>query len=72
MRIWEPQVGAYKNIFFSKNHLVITKLILKSSSFWPALFLYHVNHSNEHYQQITHQTNFQVTARSNPIILDFY
>ena len=30
MRIWEPQAGAHKNIFFQKIiTLVITKLILK-------------------------------------------
>ena len=41
MRIWEPQAGAHKNIFFKKSSFV-----------WLALFLYHVDHPNQHHQQI--------------------
>ena len=41
MRIWQPQTGAHKNIFFQKNIiLVIIKIISKSSPAWTAVFVY--------------------------------
>jgi hypothetical protein len=53
MRIWEPQAGAHKNIFFKKSSLWLSpNLSSKSSSVWLALFLYHVDHPNKHHQQI--------------------
>ena len=54
MRIWEPQAGAHKNIFFfKKSSLWLSpNLSSKSSSVWLPLFLYHVDHPNKHHQQI--------------------
>ena len=53
MRIWEPQAGAHKNMFFKKSSLWLSpNLSSKSSSVWLALFLYHVDHPNKHHQQI--------------------
>ena len=53
MRIWEPQAGAHKNIFFKKSSLWLSpNLSSKSSSVWLALFLYHVDHPNKHHQKI--------------------
>ena len=54
MRIWEPQAGAHKNIyFFKKSSLWLSPNLSSKSSFvWLALFLYHVDHPNKHHQQI--------------------
>ena len=66
MRIWEPQAGAHKNIFFPKIiTLVIAKLILKILFVWLALFLYHVGHPNQHHQQIRLTTQIS----KSPLVL---
>ena len=74
MRIWEPQAGARKNIFSKKHdfgyhqtdpqNLHLFGQLYFCISCGSSLKTSPANHA--------HQANFQVTARSNPIIWDFH